>query len=215
MSDLPRSHELLSREESRLLIIDMQEKLVPAMHETEQLVDHCRRLISGAKVLGVPVTATEQYPKGLGGTIERLTEVLPVLGGGVRLNKKHEREDDETLDLAALVPSRPSKLEFSCLTCLNWGMAADDPDGRFKVVVAGIEAHVCVLQTVLDLLSYGFRVYVVADAVSSRKPYDKEIALQRLANSGAILTTTESVLFEWCERAGSPEFKAISQIVKG
>lgn len=81
-------------------------------------------------------------------------------------------------------------------------------------MVAGIESHVCVLQTVLDLLSQGFRVFVAADAVGSRKPLDREIALQRMASSGAVITTTESVLFEWCERAGTPEFKEISRLVR-
>lgn len=185
-TQLPRSHELLSRTESRLLIVDMQEKLVPVISGRDEVTSNCLKLISAANLLSVPVTATEQYPKGLGGTIETL---------------------------AAVVPQRLEKIDFSCLRCLNWGMAADDPQGRFKIVIAGIEAHVCVQQTVLDLLSYGFRIYVVADAIGSRKPYDKEIALQRMAACGAIITTSEAVLFEWCERAGTPEFKQISKLV--
>lgn len=187
MTDLIRSHELLSRAESRLLIIDMQEKLVPVIDQHTEVAANCGKLIAGARILQVPVYATEQYPKGLGSTISQLAEYLP---------------------------TRLEKLEFSCLKCLNWGTSSDDPEGRFKVVVAGVETHVCVQQTVLDLLSYGFRVYVVADAVGSRRPLDKQIALQRLASFGAIITTTESVLFEWCERAGTPEFKEISRLVK-
>ncbi len=186
MSELPRSHELLSRDESRLLIVDMQEKLVPVIHNSEEVVANCAKLIAAANSLHVPVTATEQYPKGLGPTIPQL---------------------------ATTIPHRPEKLDFSCSRCLGWGLAQDDPAGRFRVVVAGIEAHVCVLQTAMDLLAAGFRVYIPVDAVGSRKTLDRDIALQRLTAAGAILTTYESVLFEWCERAGSPDFKQISKLI--
>ncbi|MFT4554796.1 MAG: nicotinamidase-related amidase [Planctomycetaceae bacterium] len=187
MSELPHSHELLSRDESRLLIVDMQEKLLPVINDQEDVLANCLKLIEAAKILEVPATATEQYPKGLGPTVSAITERLP---------------------------HRPEKIEFSCLNCLDWNSTAAEPEGRFKVVVAGIESHVCVLQTVLDLLSQGFRVFVAADAVGSRKPLDRDVALQRMASSGAVITTTESVLFEWCERAGTPEFKEISRLVR-
>ena len=186
MSELPHSHELLARDESRLLIVDMQQRILPVIDGHQDVTDNCLKLIEAAQILDVPTTATEQYPKGLGSTIAEIAERLP---------------------------DRPEKIEFSCLNCLDWNSAGSDPEGRFKVVVAGIEAHVCVLQTVLDLLSQGFRVFVVADAVSSRKPLDRDIALQRMAASGAVITTTESVLFEWCEQAGTPEFKQISRLV--
>ena len=182
-----RSNELVSRHDSRLLIVDVQEKLLPRIHAAERMVTTCRRLIQGAKILGVPVFATEQYPSGLGPTTPALAELLPDL---------------------------PSKLRFSCAEVLNWGPAAEQADQKFQIVVAGIEAHVCVLQTVLDLLSMGYQVFVPADAVSSRKEFDWKIALERMANSGAVITTSESVLFEWCEVAGTPEFKQISQLVK-
>lgn len=186
MSELPRSHELLSRTESRLLIVDMQEKILPVIDAHAGVTANCLKLIEAAQILDVPVTATEQYPKGLGTTIAEIAERLP---------------------------DRPEKIEFSCLNCLDWSSTAADPEGRFQVVVAGIESHVCVQQTVLDLLSQGFRIFVAADAVGSRKSLDREIALQRMASSGAVITTTESVLFEWCERAGTPEFKQISRLV--
>jgi nicotinamidase-related amidase len=187
MSELPRSHELLGRDDSRLLIIDMQERLLPHIDGHETVVENCLKLIAGANVLEVPATGTEQYPKGLGPTTPRLAEVLPAC---------------------------PEKLDFSCLNCLEWSGSGSDPESRFKVVVAGIEAHVCVQQTVHDLLAHGFRVYVAADAVSSRKPFDRDTALQRMSAAGAVITTTEAILFEWCERAGSDEFKAISRLVK-
>jgi nicotinamidase-related amidase len=191
MSDKPseyvRSNELLSRSDSRLLIVDVQEKLMPAIPVAGQLIRNCRRLIQGAKILGVPISATEQYPQGLGGTVA---------------------------ELASELDAPATKVRFSGAECLNWGLAAEQPGDRFKLVVAGIEAHVCVLQTALDFLAQGFRVYVPADAVASRHKLDWKMALSRLADSGAILTTTESVLFEWCEAAATAEFKQISRLIR-
>lgn len=187
MSNLPRSPELLNRSDSRLLIVDMQDRLLPHIESHESVTENCLKLIQGAGILSVPVTATEQYPKGLGPT---------------------------TAALAKHLPDRPEKLDFSCLECLDWATTTGDPESRFRVVVAGIEAHVCVQQTVHDLLAHGFRVYVAADAVSSRKSFDRDTALERMASAGAVITTTESILFEWCQRAGSDEFKAISGLVK-
>jgi len=152
------------------------------------LFDNFRRLIQVAVILDVEVFANEQYPIGLGGTVP---------------------------ELADLLDSVPEKLRFSCAEVLAWGNAAQEDDDRHQVVVAGIEAHVCVQQTVLDLISQGFRVYVPADAVASRKKLDWKIALERMTLSGAIITTTESVLFEWCEVAGTPEFKQISKLITG
>jgi nicotinamidase-related amidase len=183
-----RSPELLSRQESRLLIVDVQEKLVPRIFELDRLLTNCRTLIQGAKILGVPVFATEQYPKGLGSTVPQLGELLE---------------------------SRAEKLRFSCAEVLDWGTAAGQTDNnRYQVVVAGMEAHVCVLQTVLDLVGNGFQVFVPADAVSSRCEFDWKIALDRMSTAGATIVTIESVLFEWCEVSGTPEFKQISQLIK-
>jgi hypothetical protein len=182
-----RSPELLSRHESRLLIVDVQEKLVPMIAGIYRMLANCRMLLQGAKILGVPAFVTEQYPKGLGKTVPQLAELL---------------------DPAA------EKLRFSCAEVLDWGVATAQPDNRFQIVVAGIEAHVCVLQTVLDLLGSGFQVYVAADAVSSRDEFDRRIAFDRMSAGGATIVTTESVLFEWCEQSGTPEFKQISQLIK-
>ncbi len=182
-----RSHELLSRTESKLLIVDVQVKLVPLIANAERMISNCRRLIAGAKILDVPAFATEQYPKGLGATVGALQELLG---------------------------SIPEKHRFSCAEVLNWGMAAEQADNRFQIVVAGIESHVCVLQTVFDLLAAGFQVFVPADAIASRGELDWKIALDRMSSGGAVITTTESVLFEWCERSGTAEFKQISQLIK-
>jgi nicotinamidase-related amidase len=188
MPNLPRSLELASREDTRLLIVDMQEKFVPVIEEIDGVIENCVKLMQGAKILGIPISATEQYPKGLGATIPQIAE---------HLNK----------DI-------PEKLDFSCLNALDWAESGNEPDGRSRVIVAGIETHICIQQTALDLLAYGFRVIIPADAVSSRRSFDYEVALQRMAESGAVITTTESILFELCQTAAAPEFKEISRLVK-
>jgi nicotinamidase-related amidase len=181
-----RSPEILAAENSRLLIVDVQEKLLPLIPVAERLVHNCRRLLDGAKVVSVPAFGTEQYPKGLGRTKAELAERLGTI---------------------------PDKLCFSCVPALGWGTAAELSDDRDQIVVAGMETHVCVLQTVLDLIAGGFRVYVPADAVASRSEMDWRIALDRMATSGATITTVESVLFEWCRQAGTPVFKEIQKLI--
>lgn len=183
----PRSPLLLDAQGSRLLIVDMQEKLLPVIPESQALIAACERLIRVAQGLGVPVTATEQYPNGLGPTVS---------------------------SLAQLVPERAEKLRFSCAECLPWLGEANVPEARAQVIIAGIETHVCVLQSALDLLGAGFQVFVVVDASGSRRPLDAQIARQRMADCGVNLVTSEMVLFEWCQAAGTPQFKEISRIVK-
>lgn len=182
-----RSPEILQAECSRLVIVDVQEKLLPLMPDVPALIAACRTLIAGANLFSVPISATEQYPKGLGPTTPELTDVLP---------------------------ERIAKLEFSCCGVLNWPAAAEDTSGRYQIVLAGMETHVCILQTALELQALGYRVFVVADAVSSRREIDKQIAFQRLQSAGVTLITVESVLFEWCERCDHPQFKGLSQLIK-
>jgi nicotinamidase-related amidase len=183
---LVRSPELMNRDDTALLVVDVQEKLIPLIPGSAQLVWNIRRLLDGAAALGVRTLATEQYPQGLGPT---------------------------TAELAQRLANIPAKLAFSCGECgeLFSGLA---DQGIWKILVCGIETHVCVSQTVHDLLGEGFRVYVAADAVGARGPLDHEMALRRMDSAGATLTTTEAALFEWCERAGSPEFKKISALVR-
>ncbi|MCU0877123.1 MAG: hydrolase [Pirellulaceae bacterium] len=183
---LVRSPELMNRDDTALLVVDVQEKLLPLIPGSAQLVWNIRRLLEGAAALGVRTLATEQYPQGLGPT---------------------------TAELAKRLENIPAKLAFSCGECgeLFTGLA---DQGIWKILVCGIETHVCVSQTVHDLLGEGFRVYVAADAVGARGPLDHEMALRRMDSAGATLTTTEAALFEWCERAGSPEFKKISALVR-
>jgi nicotinamidase-related amidase len=183
---LPRSPEMMSPDDTALLVVDVQEKLVPAIAGRQRIVWNVGRLIDGAHTLGLPVLATEQNPKGLGPT-------LP--------------------ELAGRLPRIDSKLTFSCGGCAGLFQRLGD-EGRYKVLVCGLEAHVCVQQTVLDLLAAAWRVYVAADAVGSRREVDYRIALGRMDSAGATLTTTEAALFEWCQTAAHPHFRAISRLVR-
>ncbi|HJN08557.1 MAG: isochorismatase family protein [Pirellulaceae bacterium] len=183
---LPRSPELMSRGDSALLVVDVQGKLVSLIPHHQRLVWNIRRLIDGAKILGVPVTGTEQYPRGLGPT----TEVL-----------------------ASRLGEIPSKLTFSCGGCPQLFDGFRDA-GIYKLLVVGIEAHVCVQQTVLDALADGFQIYLAVDAVGARHDIDYQTALRRMESSGATLTTTEAALFEWCDAAGTSEFKQVSALVR-
>jgi nicotinamidase-related amidase len=180
-----RSPELMSRADTGLLVIDVQTKLMDKIAERDRIVANTARLVEGAKILGMPVQATEQYPKGIGPTVPELADRLP---------------------------PRPEKLSFSCC---GLPQVADQfrQRGVHKVLLAGIETHVCVQQTALDLVAQGFRVYVAADAVGSRKDLDRDLGLRRMERAGVVLTTTESALFEWTEAAGTPEFKQISKLV--
>jgi nicotinamidase-related amidase len=176
----------MSAADTGVLIIDMQEKLVPLVRSPDKLVRNIAFLADGARMLDMPVQATEQYPKGLGTTVHEIAE---------------------------RVPNRPDKTAFSC--CAIPSVVEDfRRAGRSKIVVAGIETHVCVLHTTLDLLALDFRVYVAVDAVASRGATDHETALRRMERAGAILTTVETAVFEWVGGAGSPRFKAISRLVQ-
>ena len=181
-------NDLLNRGRTCLLVVDVQERLLPVIHENETVVRNIERLIRGAEILGVPVIVSEQYPKGLGPTVEPL---LKLVKGA----------------------SAAEKITFSCLR--DPGLAERiRRTGRDTLLVCGIESHVCVLQTALDALKEGYKVQVAADAVSSRSPVNKQIALERLAGAGAVITCTESALFELLEKAGSEEFRQISRLVK-
>ncbi|MCK4747685.1 MAG: hydrolase [Bacteroidales bacterium] len=178
----------INRNDCSGLVIDIQERLFPHMDQKDELLQRCTVLIRGLQVLDVPVMITEQYPKGLGPTLSSVKEVLESF-------------------------SPIEKIAFSCCDEPLYGKALDESKRR-KVIICGIEAHVCVQQTVIDLIGTGHLPVVVADCISSRNPVDKKVALDRMAAEGAIITTCESILFELARVAGSEEFKAISQLVK-
>jgi len=177
---------LLERERSELVVVDVQERLLPAVADGDAVREAVIWLARLAAALGVPVTVSEQYPRGLGHTDGTLKGVLP--------------EDARVLE----------KSHFSCAAepALRQALAAG---GRDRFVVCGTEAHVCVLQSAIGLQEAGFGVAVVADAVGSRRPSDRELALARLRQAGVDVVSREMVAFEWLHRAGTDEFRRISR----
>jgi nicotinamidase-related amidase len=178
----------LTRAKAGLVVVDVQERLLPPIFEQQRVVQNTVRLIQGATVLRVPIFATEQYRKGLGATVPEVAGAIP-----------------------GFAPME--KLAFSACGATGFIPALK----RKKVseaILCGIEAHVCVSQTCLDLLDEGFRVFVVADAVSSRTPENCRFGLDRMRAAGAVIVSTEMVLFELLEQAGTAEFKQILNLVK-
>jgi nicotinamidase-related amidase len=181
-----RSPELMSRDDTGLLVVDVQEKLISLVPGHKRIVWNIRRLLDGAALFKMPMLATEQYPKGLGGM---------------------------TPELSSRLPRPAAKTAFSCAAC---DAIAEELEKSTvaKWLVVGIEAHVCVQQTVFDLMANGFRVYLAVDAVGSRFEVDSRTAIARMDAAGAMITTTEAALFEWCRESSLPEFKQISALVK-
>ncbi len=189
MTTMP--NDLCHPDQSLLLIIDVQEKLTAIM--PDKVVARLRRnaglLLRAGNLLSVPVVATEQYPKGLGKIEDSLTCLLPQ-GSSVY-----------------------EKTAFSCLDAEGLARQLSD-SGRKQIIMTGVEAHICVLQTALELSDQGYTVFVVGDAVCSRNRENYENALQRLRHAGVIVTDTESVLFEWVRDAKHEHFKAISRLIQ-
>ena len=183
------SSGLLDRDESVLVIIDVQERYIPHLYEGARVVEAARRLIEGAKLVGVPVLVTEQYPEGLGPTTQALRDILP--------------RDTKP------IPKRT----MSCVAEPAF-VDALRACGRSQVVVAGIEAQACVNQTVHELLAAELETHVVVDALSSRFRRDYEVAVERQIRAGAVPTTVEAVLLEWVRTADAPEFQQIRQLIR-
>jgi len=177
---------LLRRKDTMLLLIDVQERINAVMADQGH-IPRLEVLVEACRAMSVPVLASEQYPKGLGPTVE---------------------------PLAAVLDSEPGvKDTFSCMRDAALRKAVE-ATGRSQIVVTGIETHVCVLQTALDLLAAGFEVHVPHDAVSSRRPVDKKWALRRMQAAGAVITSTESALFELLERCDTEDFKVVAKLIK-
>ncbi len=179
---------LLQADQSSLLVVEIQERLAPAIADREALIARTATLIEGAGQLGVPILVSEQYPKGLGHTVAALAPLL---------------ETEQTI----------TKTHFSCMREPGFADRLRQA-GRKQTVVVGMEAHVCVLQTVLDLLAQRFDVFVVADAIGARTAESKSLAIERMRTAGASVVTVEMVLFEWLERADRPEFRPLSSLIR-
>ena len=179
---------LITKEDTLLIVIDFQEKLMPAMHDKEELEDRTVRLIKGTEALGIPKIVTQQYTRGIGNTIPSISEAL-----------------------GEFTPI--DKTSFSCLGNEDFAEQLREY-GRKNIVICGIEAHICVLQTALQLMEEGYRVYVAADCISSRNINDKLWGAERMERAGAVITTYEAVLYEILGDAKAEGFKAVSAIVK-
>lgn len=179
---------MIRRDASILLVIDIQEKLAPAIHGLPSVLTRASALIRAALVLDVPVAFTEQNPEGIGPTLDELRALAPA---APVLEKSHFATTAE--------PDH-----------LGWVKSLDRP----QIIVAGTEAHVCVLQTTLGLRQAGLEPYLVRDAVASRSAHDRDAAISRLAASGVPVVTTEMVLFEWLEKSGTEEFRSVLPLIK-
>ena len=174
----------LDRDRAALVVIDVQEAFRPAVLDFEQTAANVATLVEGARIVGIPVIATEQYPKGLGKTVPEVAEALG---------------DGEPIEKSCFPASRADGFDLG---------------GRDQVVLCGIESHVCVNQTAHDLLERGVEVHVAEDAVSSRSAANRELGVHKMVASGAIVTSVETALFELLGAAGSDEFKQVQALVK-
>lgn len=182
------SQGLISRQGTVLVIIDVQDKLFPHISDKERIVKNIEKLIPFAEIMKIPIVLTEQYPKGLGHTIPEVKKLIPHI--------------------------QPiEKVEFSCFRCEKFGETLNKLKARTLIVI-GIEAHVCVAQTVIEGLNNGYKVCVVSDAISSRKLEDKAISLERMKQNGVTIASTEMLIYELLKKAGTPEFKEALKLVK-
>ena len=191
---------MMNADTSQLLLIDIQERLAPATLDGERVVERAGILLDAAALLGVPHTVSEQYPRGLGPTVAAL----------------REKADPERIF---------DKVHFSCQaddrlaavlaeTGAETAAESGAKTGRRDTILCGMEAHVCVLQTALDLAEAGYRVHIVADAVASRTAQNRDLAVERMRAAGIGIVSTEMVLFEWLRTAGHPEFRAVSALIR-
>lgn len=179
---------ILSKDDSALVIVDIQDRLANAMRERESVINNCLHMIELAKMYSIPILVTEQYPKGLGRTVEEIRSAIP--------------------DYAPI-----EKVSFSC--CGEQGFVARLRTlGRKTIVLTGMETHVCVLQTCIELLKEGFIIHLVKDAVCSRAKDNWNTGVEFMRDAGAVVTCTETVLFQLLKTAGTEQFKAISKRIK-
>ncbi len=179
---------MLNIHNTALVLVDVQEKLAQVMHEKEQLFENLQKLVAGLRVMDIPIVWMEQIPEKMGQTIPQLTELLT--------------------DLSPI-----SKSSFGCCGEQAFSTRLEEID-KEQVIVAGIESHVCVYQTACELTMRGYLVEVVADAISSRTPLNKDIGLEKIRECGASITSTETLLFELMRTAEHPKFRDLLKIVK-
>jgi nicotinamidase-related amidase len=177
------------KEEVVFILIDIQERFMPVIHNIENVIENTNSLVKGAGILKIPLIVTEQYPRGLGKTVDKIE-----LEAGQKIIEK---------------------VSFDCFGCYEFIRELDSLNLNVKtLVIFGIESHVCVLKTALEATARDYDVHVVADAISSRTQDNKSLALERLKQSGVFITSTEMILFQLIDQAGTEEFRAISKLVK-
>ena len=185
---MKRHPNLFTKENSVVLLVDYQERFAPVLHNNEETIKNIKMLLAGANIYDVPIYVSEQVPEKLGSTISDF------------------RNEIKNAKLF-------SKKTMSC--CGHVGFVEDLKSKKItKVAICGIEAHVCVLQSTLDLLNNGFQVHLVSDAVTTRVPHNKEIAIEKMKSAGGIISSVETILFEMAYEAGNEEFKRLQQLFK-
>src|SRR5438270_4633769 len=193
LNDFPTSAEIarqiLHPEQGALVVVDIQEKLLPPIHEKERLVRNSQLLIRAAKILSLPVIVTTQYSRGLGQTVPEVASLLP---------------DVTPLD----------KLEFGCFGNGQFCSSVASLNGRNTLLLCGMETHICVLQTALGALAQGHHVHVAADAVGSRSELNWKLGLDRMRDAGAVISSTEMMIYELLGKSGTPAFKEMLQYIK-
>lgn len=177
----------LNRENTLLLIIDIQERLAPVVRQEKEVIENNKILIKTANTLNIPIIVTEQYPKGLGPTVREVKDSL---------------QDAKIFE----------KISFTA--CTEEVMESLEGHGRKKIIITGMETHVCVFQTARDLLDKGYQVFLVADGVSSRTKENYKNSLELMRDMGALISNTETIVFDLLKKAGTPEFKALSKLIK-
>lgn len=183
------ARHLLAPQQCALVVVDIQEKLLPPIHEKERLVRNSQLLVRAAKILSLPVIVTTQYSKGLGQTVAEIASLLP---------------DVTPLD----------KLEFGCFGNGQFCSTVANLNGRNTLLLCGMETHICVLQTALGALAQGHRVHVAADAVGSRSELNWRLGLERMRNAGTVISSTEMMIYELLGKSGTPAFKEMLQYIK-
>lgn len=179
---------LISNNDSVLVIVDIQERLVPKISDKHTVIDNTVTLIKSAGILNIPITVTEQYPKGLGSTIPEIKDLI--------------------------IPWQP--IEKICFSCFGSSDFSEKLEGLGKnnLILCGIESHICIMQTALDGLKSNYSVFFVKDAISSRTKNNRETGFERMAQAGAIPVSTEMVVFELLREAGTDKFKQIVSLIK-
>jgi nicotinamidase-related amidase len=181
----------LDRTQAVLVLVDMQERLLPVIQDGPRIIENAQRLLRATHLLGIPALVTEQYPKGLGSTVASLRTTIEQTHGGTPFEK---------LTFSAM----GSEVFCNALQTLS----------RRQILLAGVETHVCVFQTAQDLLANEYEVSLITDAVSSRSADNRDVGIRRMVADGATPSSTEMALFELLRQAGSDEFRAISQLVR-